>query len=780
MGISNSTRSLTHNTRLLLGVVAALLVLLGLQALGAQSALADDEGNADVVADVGCMEEEAGFGLNCTANDVSIASVTNIVILDDGCTGVGPDDTVTFTADFEVLLTAQARHDIGLWFSIDGDPNGDASITGACTVATPAYDDDGDPGTPSLTWLDLDGTDDDPNGVIQDTCGDIDNDHNPLFPSVTITAVCADADGNGLLDLPNCTSWRQPGANDLCTSPDQAFPGAPSKCRCDEGFQIDIPVPQTGTIKIVKDVVPDDSGSTTWDLQIDGSTVDPSGEDVIDGGMTDVISVGAGTNQDPGASYTVSETAGDGNPVDPAVYDSSYACTESVNEQTAVSGEGTSATFTVNPNDAWTCTFTNTLRTGTLTLVKVVDNLGESGPGYLGVGDFPLTIDGDATSSGTTETVLAGDHTISETGQPGYTVGTWSCDNGSSGDPGSDTATVNVVAGTDVTCSITNTLIAVPLLSVVKSSTTTEVTAADQVVPYSYLVTNEGNVTLTGVGVSDNNATGESCDWATSSDAATGDGVLSPGETVTCSASHTVTQAEMDAGGTLDNIVTASSNEAPDAIDDLSIPINQNPSLTIDKSPDIQTVTSGQTATFTITVSNDGNVTLTGVTVSDPEAPNCDRDIGNMAPGDSVTYTCTLANVTSPFTNVATADSDQTDPVSDSADVLVVGDLCVNNKPPTALLFQYDGDDPDVFIVVEHHRDGVIFADDVSSGDSFTVTRERRKLNPELTVTIYDAEGGNVIDMFTIHTSCSVPLYIGQTFGADQDVAKITVLGEPI
>jgi hypothetical protein len=115
------------------------------------------------------MEEEAGFGLNCTANDVSIANATNITILDDGC--AYPGDTVTFKADFEVLLTAEYRHDVGLWFAADGDPNGDGARTGSCTAATPAY-------APDPPWLDLDGTNDPlpkdnkPSG-IQDTCGDI-------------------------------------------------------------------------------------------------------------------------------------------------------------------------------------------------------------------------------------------------------------------------------------------------------------------------------------------------------------------------------------------------------------------------------------------------------------------------------------------------------------------------------------------------------------------------------------------------------------------------------
>ncbi len=40
-------------------------------------------------------------------------------------------------------------------------------------------------------------------------------------------------------------------------------------------------------------------------------------------------------------------------------------------------------------------------------------------------------------------------------------------------------------------------------LTIDKTSTTTEVTAAGQVVAYSYLVTNTGNVTLTNVMVTD-------------------------------------------------------------------------------------------------------------------------------------------------------------------------------------------------------------------------------------------------------------------------------------
>ena len=78
--------------------------------------------------------------------------------------------------------------------------------------------------------------------------------------------------------------------------------------------------------------------------------------------------------------------------------------------------------------------------------------------------------------------------------------------------------------------------------------------AAGDIVNYSYLLTNTGNVTLTGIGggvftVSDDQAV-VACPASPTS--------LAPGDTVTCTANYTVTQADVD-NGSVTNTATAHS-----------------------------------------------------------------------------------------------------------------------------------------------------------------------------------------------------------------------------
>ena len=223
----------------------------------------------------GCMDDLFPGNLNCNANDIQIARATNIVITDP-CSF--PGDSVTFTATFQVVLTAQTRYDIGLYFATDGDPNRNGALTGSCLVSSLEL-------TPDPPFVNLD--------PAPDSCGDINATHSPM--NVTITnfrTTCIDSDGDGLLNLPNCSSWRQPGANELCTSPLQAFPGAPSKCRCDIGFNVDIPVP-AATLTVVKTATPtsldEPGGTVAFSVSIRNDSADPVNTVTINSLVDDVF-----------------------------------------------------------------------------------------------------------------------------------------------------------------------------------------------------------------------------------------------------------------------------------------------------------------------------------------------------------------------------------------------------------------------------------------------------------------------------------------------------------
>lgn len=85
-----------------------------------------------------------------------------------------------------------------------------------------------------------------------------------------------------------------------------------------------------------------------------------------------------------------------------------------------------------------------------------------------------------------------------------------------------------------------------------------------------------------------------------------------------------------------------------------SIPFTIEQPLTFTKSPALQYVVDGNTATFTMTVANQGVLALTNVAVTDDLAPACSRTLPDLAPGATAVYTCTHAPTIS-YINVATA-----------------------------------------------------------------------------------------------------------------------------
>ena len=93
----------------LAAVVAGAFVLGAILAVPPAQA---QDGTGETVTNA-CMDDVFPGNLNCNANDVQIAQALNPVITDP-CDY--PGDSVTFSADFEVVLTAQERYDIGLYF----------------------------------------------------------------------------------------------------------------------------------------------------------------------------------------------------------------------------------------------------------------------------------------------------------------------------------------------------------------------------------------------------------------------------------------------------------------------------------------------------------------------------------------------------------------------------------------------------------------------------------------------------------------------------------------
>jgi len=105
----------------------------------------------------------------------------------------------------------------------------------------------------------------------------------------------------------------------------------------------------------------------------------------------------------------------------------------------------------------------------------------------------------------------------------------------------------------------------------------------------------------------------------------------------------------------------------------------EEPAIHIEKTPDLQYVTTGGDAVFTIEVSNAGNVDLENVAVTDALAPGCNQSGAwsgsTLAIGASAFYTCTASTVTGSFTNVAVVTGnkvgDPTKTVTDNDDAVV-------------------------------------------------------------------------------------------------------------
>ena len=151
-----------------------------------------------------------------------------------------------------------------------------------------------------------------------------------------------------------------------------------------------------------------------------------------------------------------------------------------------------------------------------------------------------------------------------------------------------------------------------PALTVDKSAVPSTYGAVGDAIAYSYLVTNSGNVTLTGPFTVSDDKTTVTCP-ATAS--------LASGGSITCTATYMVSQADLDAGS-VTNIASATNRSVTSTTDSATVSAVQSPALAIDKtSPDTSYAAPGDVLHYSYLVTNSGNVTLTGpFTISDDKA----------------------------------------------------------------------------------------------------------------------------------------------------------------
>ncbi len=108
--------------------------------------------------------------------------------------------------------------------------------------------------------------------------------------------------------------------------------------------------------------------------------------------------------------------------------------------------------------------------------------------------------------------------------------------------------------------------------------------------------------------------------------------------------------------------------------------------IRITKTSDSPIITTGETATFTITVTNMGGQEITNIIVSDPLTPGCDGNYSYLQPGAVFSYSCETNPLTNDLTNTATVWADAGfDPLMDSdvAMVEVVSPVVITKLPLT-------------------------------------------------------------------------------------------------
>lgn len=166
-----------------------------------------------------CASDRSGSDMGCTANDVSISSISAAAGSPPSCIGGQP-----LTLDLDVTINAAnaRRYDIGVFLSNDGKSTRLMSANGGASTCSVSMI----PQTP-LPFANLD----------SDVCGDIDGPGQGIFRMSGVTVLCSAAGStSGNLTIPFMVTWSA-NTGGVCSSNADPIATAQSKCNAPTVYQ---------------------------------------------------------------------------------------------------------------------------------------------------------------------------------------------------------------------------------------------------------------------------------------------------------------------------------------------------------------------------------------------------------------------------------------------------------------------------------------------------------------------------------------------------------------
>ena len=217
-----------------------------------------------------CAASRFGSNLVCSANDVSISSITAVGGV-PSCVG---GQSVTLDLDVTVRFGSPSRWDVGIFISNDGKDgqllpaNGGPASCSVAILPTPSV-------LPTSPFLDLDPG---PWGGTRDVCGDGNGTigggtGTGVLRMNSVTLGCKAISSTGKLSVPFVVSWdnQSSPSGATCTSPNDPVPNTTSKCNATATSTVDVVVlPGISKTDGITSITPGDA--TSYTITINNST----------------------------------------------------------------------------------------------------------------------------------------------------------------------------------------------------------------------------------------------------------------------------------------------------------------------------------------------------------------------------------------------------------------------------------------------------------------------------------------------------------------------------